>query len=172
MRIPTERAVPDQKFFKIGEVSRILGVPPSAIRYWKETFASHIRPTRTSSFQHVFSRRDLSVLALIRYLVHFQGLSIRETKDRLSELLAQHGGDTDFIELEPPEGDRMHSRGFLAQLDQAKDELEKVLDMCAAEKARADVAEAKQARLLSERAALIATIKQAVIELAAEVEDE
>jgi DNA-binding transcriptional MerR regulator len=177
MLIPTEREVPDREYFRIGEIAQVLGVPPSAIRFWKDTFPSHVRPRKTHSLQHVFSRRDLAVLALVRHLVHVEGLSIRDTKDRLSELLAQHGGDVAFIELAPPDGnggggvrEAGDSRGFLAQLDDLRAELESVREARVAAESRARAAEAARDRAKAERDALVASLRHAVRDLADEAD--
>jgi len=77
----------DPHFYKLGEAARIVGVAPSAVRYWQAEFAAFVRPTRTRAGQHVFSRRDVRALALIRHLLHVDGLSAREARDRLPGLL-------------------------------------------------------------------------------------
>jgi DNA-binding transcriptional MerR regulator len=182
--VPTRRPVPEREFFRIGEVAEILGVPPSAVRFWKEQFPSHVRPRRTSSLQNAFSRRDLAVLALVRHLVHDEGLGIREAKDRLSDLLAAHGGDVGFIEMaqgelpldggvrEAPEG-----RGFLAQLDGLRADLEAARRAVADAEARVATAEAATMKARGEAAltrtvmaSLTAAVRQAVRELAAEAD--
>lgn len=84
--IPRE-PIPEPHFFKLGDAARIVGVAPSAVRYWQAEFAAFVRPTRTKSGQHVFSRRDVRALALIRHLIHVDGLSAREARDRLPRLL-------------------------------------------------------------------------------------
>lgn len=128
MDVPTHRPIPDREYFRIGEVAELLGVPPSAVRFWREQFAVHVRPQRTRSQQWVFSRRDLSVLALVRFLLHDRKLSIRDARARLAELLAEHDGDVSFIALEQaelpldgPEPDApAPPRGFLARLDESR----------------------------------------------------
>jgi len=187
MDVPTQRPVPDREFFRIGEIADLLGVPPSAVRFWKEQFASHVRPRKTQSLQHVFSRRDLSVLALVRHLSHDLRLSMRDTKDRLSELLAEHDGDIEFIHLvhrqpelalggggatdcegvrdaEPAAG----SRGFLAQLDELRAELEAARAAAAEAEARAAHAERERDRARAETGAMIRRIRQSMREFAAE----
>ncbi len=81
---------PDREphYYKLGEAARIVGVAPSAIRYWQAEFAAFVRPTRTKSGQHVFSRRDVRALALIRHLLHAEGLPAREARERLPSLMA------------------------------------------------------------------------------------
>ncbi|MBM4396779.1 MAG: MerR family transcriptional regulator [Deltaproteobacteria bacterium] len=79
----------------------MLGVLPSAVRYWKGHFAPHVRPSRTRGDQVSFSRRDVTVLALVRHLLHVEGLSIIRARARIERLLSEHDGKVDFIELSP-----------------------------------------------------------------------
>lgn len=67
----------------------MMGVAASAIRFWQHEFWPHVRPVRTGAKQHVFSRRDVQVLGLIRTLVRDRGLSIREAKARLADLISE-----------------------------------------------------------------------------------
>jgi DNA-binding transcriptional MerR regulator len=57
--------IPDKTYFRIGEVSRILGVEPYVIRYWETEFKS-IRPERSSSSQRLYRKKDLEQLLDIR----------------------------------------------------------------------------------------------------------
>jgi DNA-binding transcriptional MerR regulator len=74
-------------FYKLGEAARIIGVAPSAVRYWQAEFAAFVRPTRTRAGQHVFSRRDVRALGLIRHLLHVEGQTAREARERLPGLM-------------------------------------------------------------------------------------
>ena len=42
-----EPAIPDKPYFRIGEVSQILGLQPYVIRYWESEFRS-VRPEPVS----------------------------------------------------------------------------------------------------------------------------
>ena len=149
--------MPDREYFRIGEVAEILGVPPSAVRFWKDRFAPHIRPLRTGARQHVFSRRDLSVLALIRHLVHDRKLSIREARDEVATALSEHGGDTSFILVgqqgELPLGATVVAAS--AGQETVNTALQAELD---AERRRADEAEARLAAVRAAVADLLAGI--------------
>jgi DNA-binding transcriptional MerR regulator len=93
MGVTTREPIPDCQFFRIGEVARILGVAPSAIRYWQREFQTHIHPVKTRSGQHVFSRRDVAIIAHVRSFVHDDNLSIREAREHLRTCLEQQGGE-------------------------------------------------------------------------------
>jgi DNA-binding transcriptional MerR regulator len=95
--VSTSNAADSPYFYKLGDAARIVGVAPSAIRYWVSEFADFVRPVRTKAGQHVFSRRDVKALGLIRRLLHDDGLSSRETRNRIPGLLdaedGQNAGD-------------------------------------------------------------------------------
>lgn len=78
--------IPDKTFFKIGEVSNILGVKPHIVRYWESEFRQ-IRLTKTKSGQRLFRRRDIELLLAIRVLLHEQQFTVAGAKTRLKELL-------------------------------------------------------------------------------------
>ncbi len=96
--------------FKIGEVARGLDTTPSAIRFYQKRFAPHIRPTRIATksrrgtYRYVYSQRDVQVLKVILTLRRDHGLSIKDTRERLHDLLVTHHGDPFAIErdLVPP----------------------------------------------------------------------
>ncbi len=50
--------IPDKTYFRIGEVSKILGVEPYVVRYWETEFKT-VKPIRTKSEQRLYRRKDL-----------------------------------------------------------------------------------------------------------------
>lgn len=77
-------SIPDKKYFKIGEVARIVGVRPHVIRYWESEF-TQLRPAKSSSNQRIFARRHVELLLLIRALVHDEGFTLDGARRRLVE---------------------------------------------------------------------------------------
>jgi DNA-binding transcriptional MerR regulator len=67
--------VPDKTFFRIGEVSRILGVPPYVIRYWESEFKA-VKPSRTRSDQRLYRRHDVESLLVIKRLLYEEKFTI------------------------------------------------------------------------------------------------
>lgn len=67
--------VPDKTFFRIGEVSRILGVPPYVIRYWESEFKT-VKPSRTRSDQRLYRRQDVQNLLVIKRLLYEEKFTI------------------------------------------------------------------------------------------------
>ena len=73
-----------KKYFRIGEVSELIGVEPYVLRYWESEF-SVIRPTKASSGHRVYSRKDVEALHIIRHLLHVEKYSIKGAKKRFSD---------------------------------------------------------------------------------------
>lgn len=75
--------IPDEKrFFRIGEVSRIIGVEPYVLRYWESEFPQ-IRPTRADSKQRTYQRKDLEIILEIKRLLYEEKLTIEGARQRL-----------------------------------------------------------------------------------------
>lgn len=82
--------LPDQLFFKIGEVADIVGVKPHVLRYWESEFRQ-LRPMKTRGSHRIYKRRDVEVAMLIRRLLHDEGFTIPGAKKRLKELRGEDG---------------------------------------------------------------------------------
>ncbi len=77
--------IPDKTYFRIGEVSKILGVEPYVVRYWETEFKT-VKPIRTKSEQRLYRRKDLEELALIRNLLYRDRFTIAGAKKKVQEL--------------------------------------------------------------------------------------
>jgi len=66
-------------YYRIGEVAKLLGVEPSAIRHWESELVG-LRPRRTKAGQRVYSQRDLQRLMEVKRLRFELGYSIRGTR--------------------------------------------------------------------------------------------
>jgi DNA-binding transcriptional MerR regulator len=77
--------IPDKTYFRIGEISKILGVEPYVVRYWETEFST-IKPIRTKSEQRLYRRKDLEELVLIKRLLYQDKFTIAGAKKRLQEL--------------------------------------------------------------------------------------
>lgn len=76
--------IPDDKtYFRIGEMSRIIGVEPYVLRYWESEF-SQIRPARADSKQRTYQKKDLEVIMEIKRLLYDEKLTIEGAKKRLA----------------------------------------------------------------------------------------
>ena len=86
-RSATERAkaytpYPDKLFYKIGEVSKIVGVEPYVLRYWETEF-SFLKPRKNKSGQRVYIKRDVELLLDIKRLLYQERYTIEGVRKRL-----------------------------------------------------------------------------------------
>ncbi len=70
----TRPAIPDKFYFKIGEVSEILGVQPYVVRFWETEF--HLTPAKNSSRHRVYKRQELETLLEIKRLLYEERFTI------------------------------------------------------------------------------------------------
>ena len=73
--IPGEESIPEKLFFRIGEVSQIVGVEPHVLRYWESEFPA-LSPKKSSSGQRMFRRRDVELLLRIKHLLYDRKFTI------------------------------------------------------------------------------------------------
>jgi DNA-binding transcriptional MerR regulator len=80
--------IPEKSYFRIGEVSKLLGVAPYVIRYWESEFKS-IRPMRAKSDQRLYRKKDVEELMAIKELLYSEKFTISGAKKRLTEIKEQ-----------------------------------------------------------------------------------
>lgn len=74
--------IPDKLFFRIGEVSRIAGVPASVLRFWETEFP-RIRPRRTETGQRIYRRSDVELILTIKHLLYDQKFTIKGARQHM-----------------------------------------------------------------------------------------
>lgn len=67
--------IPDKVYFRIGEVSDLVGVDTHVLRYWETEFTC-IKPFRGKSKQRLYRRQDVENLLRIKTLLHDEGYTI------------------------------------------------------------------------------------------------
>jgi DNA-binding transcriptional MerR regulator len=85
--------IPDKLYFKIGEVSELLGVPAYVLRFWETEF-KRIKPKRTQSGQRLYRKRDVELLQKIQYLLYKKRFTIPGAKRYLIDKKALPKGLT------------------------------------------------------------------------------
>lgn len=76
--------IPDRVYFRIGEVSSLVGVDPHVLRYWESEFKV-IKPRRAKSKQRLYRRKDVENLLRIKTLLHDDGYTIAGARRLLKE---------------------------------------------------------------------------------------
>lgn len=97
----SRRALPEKKYFKIGEVADLVGVEPHVLRYWETQFPQ-IRPHKARSGHRLYRRREVEALLVIRELLHVQRFTIAGAR----QALRQPGGISSILPrfFDAPEG--------------------------------------------------------------------
>jgi DNA-binding transcriptional MerR regulator len=78
------REIPDKLFFRIGEVSHIVGVEPYVLRYWESEFRG-LSPKKSSSGQRMFRKKDVELLLRIRHLLYDRKFTIEGARKVIAE---------------------------------------------------------------------------------------
>lgn len=96
-----DATIPDKPYFRIGEVSKILGIETYVVRYWESEF-KNIKPIRTGADQRRYRKKDVEELLLIKKLLYEEGFTIAGAKKRLQDLKreAKEGTETCSLELQ------------------------------------------------------------------------
>src|SRR5262245_48716421 len=89
---------PVKLFYRIGEVSQIVGVEPHVLRYWETEFRS-IRPEKSRKGQRIYSRRDVETLLKVKELLYGHRYTIAGAKRKLRGDGVEPAGTS-----EPPSG--------------------------------------------------------------------
>lgn len=72
----------DKKYYKIKDVSEMLGINASTLRYWESEFPE-CAPRRSATNQRYYTPEDINTLRKINYLVKQKGLRIEAAKQEL-----------------------------------------------------------------------------------------
>jgi DNA-binding transcriptional MerR regulator len=74
--------IPDKLYFRIGEVSALLGVEPYVLRYWETEFPS-LAPKKSGTGHRLYRRKDVELLLRIKYLLREKRYTIEGARQTL-----------------------------------------------------------------------------------------
>ena len=74
-----------KSYYKIGEVSAMLDVPVSTLRFWEDSF-EQLDPLRTPGGTRKYRPEDVEVCKLIKHLLRDKGYSLEYAKKELANL--------------------------------------------------------------------------------------
>ncbi len=84
-------AIPNKRYFTIGEVSELCGVKPHVLRYWEQEFPS-LKPVKRRGNRRYYQRHDVILIRQIRSLLYEQGYTIGGARQKLD---GNGSGETD-----------------------------------------------------------------------------
>ncbi len=93
--MPYKEQKVEKLFFTIGEVSRLLDVPVSTVRYWENEFEI-LKPKKNRKGNRLFTQEDMKNLKIIHHLLKGNGMTIAGAR----KYLKTHGdGDESRHEI-------------------------------------------------------------------------
>lgn len=69
-----------KKYYRIADVSELVGVPQSTLRFWEKEFGQ-LRPRRSSGRTRLYTASDVELIRLINFLLKDRGLKIDAARD-------------------------------------------------------------------------------------------
>lgn len=72
-----------KKFYSISEVSKIVNLPISTIRYWEQKF-TQLKPIKTKGGTRKYTQKDIATIKQIQLLSHKDGFALNTIKKKLN----------------------------------------------------------------------------------------
>ncbi len=121
--------IPNKMFYKIGEISRILGVKPYVLRYWETEF-KQIKPSKNRFGQRVYRPKDLSVLLRVKELLYKRKFTIAGAKKQLeADRIAKKQKENKGASQKDVDFDKTDFNKFLDILREHKTSLKEILNI-------------------------------------------
>jgi DNA-binding transcriptional MerR regulator len=73
----------EKLYYPIGEVSEMLNVPISTVRFWENEF-DILKPAKNKKGNRLFTAKDIRNLKIIHHLVKEKGMTLAGAKKQLS----------------------------------------------------------------------------------------
>lgn len=77
-----EAEIPEKLYFRIGEVSRLVGVAPYVLRYWETEFPA-LTPKKSGAGHRFYRRKDVELLLQIKQLLYEKRFTIEGARKHL-----------------------------------------------------------------------------------------
>ena len=79
---PEVAEIPDKLYFRIGEVSDLVGVEPYVLRFWESEFPS-VGPKKSGTGHRMYRRKEVELLLKIKYLLYEKKYTIEGARQYL-----------------------------------------------------------------------------------------
>ena len=110
-----EVVIPDKLYFRIGEVSRLCGLPSYVLRFWETEF-NQLKPSKSGTGQRMYRKIDVESVLRIKKLLYDQGFTIAGARQQLRAETKRKQSPLPFA-VPPP------NRGELKQVRQGLREI-------------------------------------------------
>ncbi len=74
--------IPDKLYFRIGEVSDLVGVEPYVLRYWETEFPA-LGPKKSGTGHRMYRRKEVELLLKIKHLLYEKKYTIEGARQFL-----------------------------------------------------------------------------------------
>jgi len=71
-----------RRYYKIGEVAKVVGVEPYVLRFWEGEF-NQIKTIRTKGGQRLYPKESIKTILKIKRLLYDKGLTIEGARKKL-----------------------------------------------------------------------------------------
>ncbi len=116
-------SIPNKLYFRIGEVSKLIGVEPYVLRYWESEFQD-IKPSKSKSGQRLYKRRDVELLQKIKELLYEERYTINGARKRLKDWARGDVKDPITAEIKSIEKEESQSRQIEAFPSESEDDVD------------------------------------------------
>ncbi len=124
--------VPKKLYYKIREVSKIVGVEAHVLRFWETEFPA-LAPPKSKSGQRTYRPKDIELLLRIRKLLYEDGFTIAGARKKLNEGIAiasKAGNTAEAPSHDPPIAPPEKTPASASEnLSRVKAELENILTL-------------------------------------------
>jgi DNA-binding transcriptional MerR regulator len=110
-----EVMIPDKLYFRIGEVSRLCGLPSYVLRFWETEF-NQLKPSKSGTGQRMYRKIDVENVLRIKKLLYDQGFTIAGARQQMRAETRRKQSPLPFA-VPPP------NRGELKQVRQGLREI-------------------------------------------------
>jgi DNA-binding transcriptional MerR regulator len=114
-----EVMIPDKLYFRIGEVSRLCGLPSYVLRFWETEFPQ-LKPTKSSTGQRMYRRLDVENVLRVKKLLYEEGFTIAGARQHLRAEVKKKQNPLPFV---PASDDR------ISQIKQLRQGLREILGL-------------------------------------------
>ena len=88
----------DDKYYRIGEFSRLTGVPPFVLRYWEEELPM-LEPLKSPAGYRLYRQQDVDLVLKIKRMLYDEGFTLAGVRRHLRDL--KNGGGLGAAITEP-----------------------------------------------------------------------
>jgi DNA-binding transcriptional MerR regulator len=94
---PSDAAIPDKLYYRIGEVSELTQTKAYVLRYWETEFP-RLRPVKSKSGHRLYRRKDVELIFEIRRLLYGKGFTLAGARKHLASHRKNAGEQTNLFQ--------------------------------------------------------------------------